>query len=105
MGGFIYNPTWEPQLLPRLSVTTDNPNSVAVRTPSSSRSVAARARLIAVPHVPPRIAASAMLYRAVFLLLAFVTISSGASAETPDPCLAEDYAEANCAHCLPNGPL
>ena len=44
-------------------------------------------------------AATVMLYRAIFTFFAVLAIAGTAAEEAPtgDPCLAEDYAEANCA--------
>ena len=37
------------------------------------------------------------LHRLLFILLSALAISHVAADDAPDPCLAEDYAEANCA--------
>ena len=38
-----------------------------------------------------------MIYRVAFMLFAVLALATSAAAAEPDPCLAEDYAEQNCA--------
>ena len=46
-----------------------------------------------------------MIYRIAFAIFAAIAIAGSAAEETAaDPCLAEDYAEANCTHLCHQSP-
>lgn len=46
-----------------------------------------------------------MIYRIAFAIFAAIAIAGSAAEETAaDPCLAEDYAEANCTHLCRQSP-